>query len=197
MQRQDSSCTSFKENVWAQIEKISDLNTIILAGRWPYQLLGSLPESGGSYKEFLVDAETVTPSEAETPLVFVRALERSLDRLEVLGVNVIIIGSVPEPGFDVPRTVALSLYAGITAPQAVPRSEVATRAGAADAILAKIAAERTNVVFIPILDTFCNEEWCLVERDGVLIYYDDDHLSYLGARTVTAPAIAAAVQSSH
>lgn len=197
MQRQDSSCTSFKEDVWAQIERNSDLNTIILAGRWPYQVLGLLNEVRGSDINFLVDAETVTPSEAETPLVFVRALERSLDRLEVLGVNVIIIGSVPEPGFDVPRTVALSLYAGITAPQAVPRSEVATRAGAADAILAKIAAERTNVVFIPILDTFCNEEWCLVERDGVPFYYDDDHLSYLGARTVTAAAIAAAVQSSH
>jgi peptidoglycan/LPS O-acetylase OafA/YrhL len=194
MQRQDSSCTSFKDDVWTQIEKDSDINTIILAGRWPYQVLGSLPESGGSYTEFLIDAETVTPSVAENSLVFVRGLKRSLDRLEALGVNVIIIGSVPEPGFDVPRTVALSLYAGKRAPQGSPRSEVAVRAGLADELLARLAAERPSVDFIPIWETFCGEQWCEIERDGVPIYYDDDHLSYFGARTIAAPAIAAGVQ---
>jgi len=193
-QRQDSSCTSFKDDVWTQIEGNSDLNTIILAGRWPYQVFGSFPESEGSSTRFLVDAETVTPSVVENSLVFVRALKRSLDRLDALGIDVIIIGSAPEPGFDVPRTVALFLYAGMTTSQRLPRSEVVARAGVADELLARLAAERPSIDFIPILETFCDEQWCRIERDGVPIYYDDDHLSYLGARTIVAPAIAAAVQ---
>jgi hypothetical protein len=185
------------DDVWTQIEGNPDLNTVILAGRWPYQVLGSLPEIGGAYTNFLVDAETVAPSVAENSLVFVRALKRSLDRLEALGVAVIIIGSVPEPGFDVPRMIALSLYAGMTAPQGLPRSEVAARAGVADELLARLAAERPSIDFIPIWETFCDKQWCRIEQDGVIIYYDDDHLSYLGARTFAAPAIAAAVRASH
>ena len=196
MLNQDTNCSSFKEDVFAQIERNSGLNTVILAGRWPYQVLGSLPEVGGSYAKLLVDAETVTPSAEENARVFVRAMLRTLERLEVLGIDVIIMGSVPEPGFDVPRAVAFSLYAGNTAPQGVPRSEVVKRAGIADEILAEIAVEHSNVLFIPIWDTFCDEQWCLIERDGVPIYSDDDHLSYLGAKTVAAPAIATAVQSS-
>ena len=194
MQRQDVGCAYFKDNVWAQIAANPDLTTIILSGRWPFQVLGSRPESSGASTEFLVDADTITPSEEENLRVFVRAFERTLDRLAFLGLDVFIVGSVPEPGFDVPRTVALSLYAGITAPQGVPRSEVAARAGVADGILARIAAERPGVRFIPIWDRFCTEQWCQIERDGVPIYADDDHLSYWGATTVAAPAIAAAVR---
>lgn len=190
-----ASCISFKNRIWVSIEAQTDLKTVILAGRWPFQISGSLPESGGSNTTFLVDSETVTPSVDENGRVFVRSLNRTLARLASLGVRVIIVGSIPEPGFDVPHTVALARYAGIVQPRGVSRAEVEMRAGKTDAILAGLVDDKPDVLFLSIWEAFCDEEWCGIESDGSPIYYDDDHLSVWGATVIAAPAIEAAAVS--
>jgi peptidoglycan/LPS O-acetylase OafA/YrhL len=184
-----AGCASFKAELWTLVKQNRDLIAVVLAGRWPYQITGSFPEAGGSQRAWLVDQESRTRSEDENERVFIRSLGRTLDQLAALNLDVIIIGSIPEPGFDVPHTVALARYNGISAPRGVLRSEVERRAGAADVILARVAAGRPNVRVLSIWDDFCDGKWCQIERNGVPIYSDDDHLSFSGAVEVAAPMI--------
>lgn len=191
-----AACASFRADVWTRLEEDGDLETIVLAGRWPFQVTGSLPESGSSNITFLIDTETVTPNEDENRRVFIRSLERTLTRLASLSLDVIIVGAVPEPGFDVPRTVALARYTGVAEPHGVSRPSVEVRVGESDAILGSLARVRPGVEFLSIWEAFCGDLWCDIERDGVPIYYDDDHLSFWGATSVAAPAIAASALSA-
>ncbi|MGC9420011.1 MAG: SGNH hydrolase domain-containing protein, partial [Rhodovulum sp.] len=186
---EQKSCTKFKEEVFQQIEANPNLQTIILAGRWPYPVTGRLPEFGGGLRVLLTDQETEIPSIEENAAVVRRSLVRTLDRLSSMGLEVIIIGSTPEVGFDVPHAVAMALYAGIEAPRGIPRETVEQRAGLADTLLADIIQGRDSVRLISIWSRFCDNEWCKIDHDGIPIYHDEHHLSYHGAITVAAPAL--------
>lgn len=184
-----AECEDFKSSVWNKIESNEDLEAVILAGRWPFHMTGWLPESGGSNRTWLIDDKTVKASSEENSNVLRRSLGRSLDRLAALEVNVYVIGAVPEPGFDVPVTIALARHAGLDVPSNIRRSTVEERAGSADYLVKKEVEKRSGVRFLSIWESFCGLEGCKLEVDGVPIYYDDDHLSYNGAINVAAPAI--------
>lgn len=184
-----TNCASFKSAVWKEIEANSDLDTIILAGRWPFQITGWLPETAGSYRMWLEDDLTTQTSIEENLAVFKRSLSRTLDRLTDLGKNVYIIGAVPEPGFDVPQTVAMAKQRGSEVPRGIRRDNVERRAGTSDQIISALVRNRENVMVFSIWPHFCGKEWCAIEQSGVPLYYDDDHLSVTGAKMMGAIAI--------
>lgn len=186
---ESSKCESFKNQVWTEIELNKNINTVILAGRWPFSMTGRTPEDGGSFQFWLVDDESRHQSSEETIRVFERSLNRTLRRLSARGLKVIIIGSVPEPGFDVPHTVALARQNNLKPPRGIRRNTVEERAGIADSRIAELVAGKNDVRFISIWKYFCDEQWCDIERNGVPLYYDDDHISYSGAITVAGPAL--------
>lgn len=184
-----ASCAAFKEAVWDKIATDADLRTIVLAGRWPFQMTGWLPESGGSNRTWLVDDQTVNPSIEENAAVLQRSLLRTIDRLRALGKEVVVIGSVPEPGFDVPRTVAMALHAGLDAPRGIRREIVEARAGVADEFLAMILDNRDGVRMVSLWAAFCSDVWCAISDASGPLFYDDDHLSFNGAVRIAAPAM--------
>jgi peptidoglycan/LPS O-acetylase OafA/YrhL len=188
--QESANCMSFKASVWDEIAANPRLHTIVLAGRWPFQMTGWLPESAGANRSWLVDDQTTTSSIEENAAVFQRSFSRTIDRLRAMGKEVIVIGSTPEPGFDVPKTVAMALHAGLDAPRGIRREMVEARAGAADEFLARILNNRDGVRLLSIWPAFCSKVWCDIENDGAPIYSDDDHLSLTGAVRIVAPAIA-------
>ncbi|MDP4546879.1 acyltransferase family protein [Marinobacter sp. MDS2] len=182
-----NDCNAFREKVWEEIDNNPQIDKVILGGRWSLQLTGWRPEVGGSNRTFLEDEQTISHSVQENARVVERSLEKTLDRLSTRDIKVIVIGSVPEPGFSVPHTIALARYAGIEVPRGIPRGQVEERARVSD----KFISERipSDVQFIPVWESFCDELWCDIERNGVPIYYDDDHLSYSGAVSVVAESL--------
>lgn len=183
------ACTEFKTRMWREIERNQNLRTILLAGRWPYQILGTEPESGGSNRTFMVDGQSGEPSPEESKRAFDRSLTRTIERLQRMGRKVIVIGSIPEPGFDVPHNVATALHLGRVAAGGIRRDAVEQRLTAADSLVAGIVARHPGVRFLSIWESFCDKDVCPIERGGVPIYYDDDHLSYKGAVEVAGPAL--------
>lgn len=183
------ACTEFKQRVWLEIERNPHLRTVVLAGRWPYQITGTEPESGGSNRTWLIDGQSSEQSPQENRRAFQRSLGRTLDRLQKLRRDVIIIGSIPEPGFDVPHNVATALHLGRHATAGIHRDAVQVRLSEADAMLESAAKARAGVHFIPIWRWFCPQSLCSLERNGVPIYSDDDHLSHQGAVLVAGPAL--------
>lgn len=184
-----AECTDFKNRMWQEIESNRDLRTIILAGRWPYMVTGKRPERDETSRTWLVDGGTAEPSHEESTRVFVRSLNRTVDRLHKLGRAVIIIGSVPEANFDVPHAVAISLQMSRPVSMGIDRSAAAKRLSEADSLLAKVASEHPGTRFLPIWDSFCAKTLCPTERDGIPLYIDEHHLSYRGALHVAAPAL--------
>lgn len=187
------SCKDFRRNVWDYLDSGMTLDTIVLAGRWAAVWTGVGNEVGGALKAALLDNEATAASPEETKRVFDRALASTLVRLSALGLKTIIIGQVPEQGFDVPHAVALSRLFSRQNPGGVPRREVEARAGSVDAALAALATGRPEVKFLSIWPSFCGPDLCAAEREGRPLYFDDDHLSNWGAVTVAAPALAAAM----
>lgn len=190
-------CLDFKAYAWEQLEALPDVKTVILGGRWPYQMTGYLPESGGSYRALFADEETTTLSEEENERVFTRALDRTLDRLLAMGFRVIVVGSVPEAGFDVPRTIALRRYHQTSVPTGIPRDFVQSRAGKADALIDRVASARQDVTFLSIWEGFCSDTTCKIEQDGKPLFYDGSHLSYYAAKRIAAPLLAAGNQRNN
>lgn len=184
-----AACTEYKDRMWREIERSPNLRTIVLAGRWPYQILGTEPESGGSNRTLMVDAQSAVISQEESRRAFARSLTRTIDRLQKLGRKVIVIGSVPEPGFDVPHNVATALHLGREAASGIRRDAVEERLTVADNLVQSVVSRHPQARFLPIWEAICGRTDCPIERGGVPIYYDDDHLSYKGAVEVVGPAL--------
>ncbi|MHA7925089.1 MAG: acyltransferase family protein [Marinobacter sp.] len=183
----DNDCAAFREKVWDEIDNNPEIDTVILGGRWSFQLTGWLPESGGSNRTFLEDEHTIVHSVQENSRVVERSLNRTLDRLSTRDIKVIVIGSVPEPGFSVPHTIALARFGGIEVPRGIPRDRVEERAGVSDQFISERIPD--GVQFISVWEAFCDEVWCDIERGGIPLYCDDDHLSHSAAVSVVAPFI--------
>ena len=64
------------------------------------------------------------------------------------------------------------------------RAEVEARQAYARARLAEVAARHPNVEVVPVLDRLCSRDRCATQRDGDILYADDDHLSRPGSRLV-------------
>lgn len=180
-------CGSFKENVWKIIEGDRSIETVFLGGRWPYQVTGTLPESGGSLMTFMEDDITETHSKKENELVFMRSLRRTVDRLAGMGKKVVIIGSVPEAGFNVPESIAMARYFGRHDKARVRFKVSGDRASYSDKLIMNSLPKTTR--FYPVLGAFCYEEWCEFEKNGTPLFYDSNHLSYFGALNFIAPVL--------
>lgn len=182
-----NECSSFRAKVFEVIETSPEIDTVILGGRWPAQLTGWLPEAGGSYRMFLEDEYTISHSIDENARVVGRSLKKTLARFSRRNIRVFIIGSVPEPGFSVPHTIALARYIGLAAPRGIPRAKIEGRAGISDRFIAGQIPNRAQ--FISIWEGFCDETWCYIERNGIPLYYDSNHLSVAAAVSVVTPLL--------
>jgi peptidoglycan/LPS O-acetylase OafA/YrhL len=189
-------CTEFKRAVLAWLKASPQITRVFLAGRWPFAMTGALPEAGGSFRFRLVDNQTTDASEEETRRVFIRSLQRTVRSLTAMGKEVYVVGSVPEQGFDVPRTIALSRYLNRADPLGVLRGTVAARAGAADSLIARSLAGAQQVRVITLWSALCPGARCEIARDGAPLYSDDDHLSIRGAVQLVTPVLDGVVDPS-
>lgn len=186
-----AECVAFREQAMLELERRSDVETVILVGRWPSYLLGQNPETGGSYRTFLIDVEGNTqPSAESTARLFQESLTRTVERIVRSGKAVVLVGTVPEPGFDVPVLSALAIHNGIERGVTIPRVVVEERNRAVDKILSAIDAGNDRVTYVRVWDTFCDAARCATQFDGRPAYSDDDHVSFLFARDTLGALLA-------
>ncbi len=180
-------CARFNDAVIAMIEtRETAIDTVILAARWALNATGerAAGEAGTGVRLAPVDGAADAGNAA-----LVRAgLEASVARLRAAGMNVILLGGVPEIGWNVPPTLALRLRLGLPAPPSPSLADVQDRNAEADKILAAVA-DRHDATFIPLAPILCASA-CRVLDGARPLYVDDDHLSVHGARHVVGPALA-------
>lgn len=173
------------EFIRAQADSI---DLVIVAGRWAVSATGTVPAAEGDEKIELaeiVDGKTV-PVEPEAG--FEAGLDATLDALQTIGVKVVVLGGVPEIGWDVPRAMAASIEHDLTAPDAPDLTAFNARNEKANAIMLQEAAEH-GADFIPLGPILCDPD-CDVIDGTQSIYTDGDHLSKYGAGHVLGPVLA-------
>jgi hypothetical protein len=181
------ACAQFIDTTLSFIEARQDsLTYVFLSARWPLYVSGehATGEPGGS-----ISLSQMTGNDTiSNPELVERWLRSFVQRLTAMGMKVIILGGVPEIGWDVPRTVALAEKRGEKLPRLPTLQSLAPRHAEADAILGKVA-QSSGVAFVPIAPLLCAPV-CEVVDDTRPLYVDDDHLSRHGAGDVLGPRLA-------
>jgi peptidoglycan/LPS O-acetylase OafA/YrhL len=114
-----------------------------------------------------------------------RGLEASLDKLGRVSGHVAVIRDTPRPGFHVPACLARA------DPRGGKRVSLCTfrlsESMLADAVNVERAAAggRANVSLIDLTEVICASATCEVERDGVVLFHDSQHLSATFVRSLT------------
>src|SRR3546814_19806459 len=106
--------------------------------------------------------------------MFSRGLEATVAHLRAHGLRVVILGGVPEIGWDVPSLLASRRRLGIPLPPLPTLEEVKGRHAAADRLLAQLV-ERQSAALISLAPLLCPPT-CPVLAGNPAPYSDEDHL---------------------
>lgn len=185
------SCTRFTDAVIDLLAAPrSRIDTVILMGRWALNVTGERAPGEAGAPVRLVSRDGTAAGASNAALVR-RGLEALVDRLRESGARVVLVGGVPEIGWNVPERLLMQARLALPDLAAPTLADVAARNREADAILVRLA-ERDGVDHIPLAPMLCRPD-CAVTRDGRPLYRDDDHLSRHGAVSVLGPYLRARI----
>ncbi len=178
-------CTEYNAIAEAWLMSHSEIETVLLAARHAVYLEGETGAWGPA--EGLGGPQIVIPpvpgfTDATLAEAYRLRFSALVERLLKAGRKVVMIYPVPEVGYDVPTTWALR-YIHQGADKATfdrPRTMYQHRQKEVLPILNYVVTTH-GIVKLDPAELFCNSLACMTEKDGSLLYYDDDHLSTAGA----------------
>ncbi len=178
-------CEAFNDRVVELIRGDSTLKTVVLVSRWTLTADGRryLNEAGAD--TFVRDSESREVSLAENGAVFRRGLIRTLTALSDAGKHVVVVGPVPEIGFDVPTTLARNLWFKRGFDIEPTREAFFARQQFVLDTLQDLQRRSTFVLIQPY-QRLCDDARCEVGTGVRPLYVDDNHLSITGA-TILRP----------
>jgi peptidoglycan/LPS O-acetylase OafA/YrhL len=182
-----ASCIRHYQAAMAWLETAESPRVVIMIGRWSKSLGGGFDNGEGGREPGMPGG----PAPDRADLVEARMRE-SVARLRAAGHLVVLLGNIPEQGWDVPVAILHREWFGSALPDplSVSAARVAERNRRTRDILADLARD-PGVIWIEAAPVFCNtdvEARCIAERNGLPLYLDDDHLN-LGGATLVAREI--------
>ena len=173
-------CRNFNDSVLGAILGDDSLHTVILAARWALSAEGRRYKNESKRKILITDDFSPEASLAENRAVFARGLDRTLKALRNAGREVVIVGPVPEPGFHVPRSLAMQQRTDTQREIAPTFDEFLERQ---EFVLRTLddSAEKYDATVIYPHEALCDRVSCPVVRQGRSLYSDEHHLSRWGA----------------
>jgi peptidoglycan/LPS O-acetylase OafA/YrhL len=204
----DHDCPGFVKEVLS-FARQNHVRTLILVARWPLYFEGTMYDNqdGGIEHGTFAPVDTSYVRVHRFPTTFEVERKRrvrekilsSLTSLAAEGFNIVLVHSIPEAGWHVPRVAARTLMFRHSLPDTLStRHEVyLKRVAAVDKVLSSLSSDRVRHV-IPE-KYLCDRDVagrCMNISSGQILYSDDDHLSYLGARPITAEILSAVREST-
>lgn len=190
-QPESHSCSAHNARIWQLLQQRDDLPLVILGARWVLSAEGNR-YAGEAGKNVVLDWAGPAAERPDTPgnaALLEAGLKATITAIRATGRDVVVLGPVPEVGWDVPTQLARSDMLGLTPPNAPSRAAFEHRSQRTTQILSQVAAE-TGARYLPLDDLFCAETTCHVQAPtGGLFYVDDDHISRFAAETLLAPRL--------
>ena len=158
-----------------------DVKTVVLSSRWTNWRIGEPPNKIETNVDLrLVDINGPANSASQNRQKFEVAFLALLDRLTSEGKDVVIVGPIPEPTYNVPHRLFVHDFGFAAAPAP------AEYEGRHRVILAflKRAEKNKNVSVIWPASKLCSAGVCPTAADGVPLYFDHNHLTVDAARSL-------------
>ena len=155
------------------------ISTVFLVARWPKYVHGS--EYGNEGYSF--DPSRLIPLKDQSAPV-AHGLDQTLSALSGMGTRIVLVMDVPEIGYNVPHALAKAAMSGRSVDIAPSPAAVWMRQTLAHSTLQTYAAKYDAAIIDPAT-AICDETRCSVEKDGVILYRDEDHLSGAGAESIS------------
>lgn len=176
-------CQAFNAAALAFLGRHPGIDTVVMMARWSGFAEGS--RFGENRPKLpLTDALSGTSGPEENRRVLARGFERSLKALAPR--RIVVVAFMPEQPLSPPRAVAMARQLGADeGAVGVDRATYEQRQGHAHALIDPLA-RHANVAVIDLGAALCDAERCPGERDGVVLYSDDNHISRSGAVAIKA-----------
>lgn len=191
---QARGCQAFNDAVLQEIAKPGGPSTVILTARWPAYAEGSRPgpeAARGAVR--LRDSEGTALSPEANRAKFDAALERTISALAAAGKSVVILGPVPEVGWNVPSVLARMAWRGPQFDIRETPAEVAARSAHFTSAVAGLSSG-FPLKLVELSGGLCDGGACAVEANGRALYSDEQHLSPDGVERL-APLLDAVIKS--
>ena len=184
--RDEAACHAFNAAVLAEVTALSGqgLQGVVLAGRW-LRVFGApqLHKMGTG-----ADAGNRALRSAE----LAANLAETVERLTQLGLHVLVVAPLPEMPYDVPACLA-RLGPGRCN---VARATIEAQRRDVMLLLDGTRNRFPGVKILDFIDQVCDSATCYAERDGTVLFVDDDHLTASASRNLLPFARAALLQAA-
>ncbi len=176
-------CSAFNAQVFDYIRAHPAVHVVALVARWPlYTENRRFGRDDPGPINFLTDAQDRAHDNAASRRVFLRAIDRTVSSLRSAGKRVIIIGSIPPHGVNVPDCLARN-YMPLSEdhPCRAIATEVLPHLEWTDSRIAERFSGADDVCTAMPKEVLCREHGCLAVAEGEVLYANDDHVSLPGA----------------
>lgn len=174
------SCHRFNNSVIEYLSDFEKIETVFLSARWALASEGTRfkSEKGSSIKlRDLINNEHKSNND-----LFKLGVERTINTLLNMNKKVVIIGPIPEIGFDVPTINFISQLQGRNLDKLVTPTLAEFNARNMNAMSAlNNVSEHKKVNIIYPSSLLCDSDICIIKDSDELLYRDDDHLTVHGA----------------
>jgi peptidoglycan/LPS O-acetylase OafA/YrhL len=182
------ACLQYNQAVFEQIEKMSSVDTVVLHARWALSVEGSRYGSEGGPNYVLEYTDNAREGLSNVQVVAL-GLERTVKQLMALGKRVIVIAGVPEVGVSVPKVLVNNMFWGKNRDIAPSARAFSERQLSTNEIFKVMQNKYPALLVVHPSNVLCDERVCHIAREGEPLYFDDDHLSDLGAGLVVEQLI--------
>ncbi len=160
-------------------------SVVVLASRWTQT--EKLPYGREKRPNSYLAADSGEPTRESSRRTFATALKQTVNKLTNAGINVILMGQVPEMIVDPNYCLALSKFAGLADCRFVTRGQTEDRQSYVNKALAAASEANPNVFVFDPIPTLCGSGFCEPFRNSKPLYFDGDHLNVNGALTLLRP----------
>lgn len=161
-----------------------DIGHVFLVGRWD----GYANDGDHDHSDLLPGfrPNVFVNQGLANSVAFAKLLPATVAAIRDSGARVTLVAVVPEAGFDVPTAVIRMRISGAKPPLQTVSTYRERQAGVMT-VLESLVEDRVDVFYPDRV--LCSQGECAIEEGGIPLYFDNHHLSPIGARKL-APALA-------
>lgn len=194
-QRRSEQCAVQNARILDWLVDSPEVETVILYAYWDSYIINQDYDNGAGdvVRDQLYSVPLEAPldlSEADRLQAISDRLIGTMGRLRAAGKRVIVITSLPAPGFDVPDALARRLWREGQRPETMTIPAKAYQDYSAVALkVLNTACKATGAECMDLSDAFCSAEVCFSVSDGKPLYFDANHLSLDGVGRLMKPLL--------
>ena len=188
-------CELFYADALKYLKDNPNIKNVIIAARWPTLIdgerfnnqLGGI-ESGDFHKVVPIISNQLLLDETKRKSIIKSEISKYIKEIINLDKKIILIYSIPENGWNVPKTYAryLKFYGEISNNLFIRETTFKKRTQESSLFLDELSKidPQNKIIRVKPEDYFCNskvKKKCIAYYDGKILYFDDDHLSIFGS----------------